>query len=726
MDAGTLRAELEALYERPHDEVDLSHFVTVHDVDDDGLLCELIEVDGRARIAMRKSVSLDRYTEAIANLERRPDPLDTAISVTLRAMSGGSRPDPAALDTLLRAYPHLEGPIREAAVLGQALVSTAGLQQQLHHDPRDLPCAFGPELVDGRPRYEMESLLGVGAFGQVYLAVDRHLSDDDHQALVAIKILSTRIREPWARQRMIEEATKARRIDHTNVVRVVDRGVSRDDEDYIVYEYVDGGDLAQWLDDHTSVIAPAEAAALVAKIARGAQAAHYAGVVHCDLKPGNIMLTGDGEPKIADFGIAARLGEGIDHALYSDLIDDSRPLGNLAFIAPEQFRKEPGALSVAADIYALGGLLYLLVTRKLPNGASIKEITRTHDPETGRTTPPSMAGVDGVDQDLDAILQRAMSSRPEDRHASAGALADDLEAWIRHEPIAWMRPSLPRVVSLWVRRKPALAALGILLGVALVALEVTFREAQREENRRTVAEQKERIAQQERDAEEQQRKLAQMELEKNEAIQAAVKQRLSQTLGVIVANIREGQRVDTEIMSGVWLLEESIGVDLLESVPAYKELRTQRLEMFEQGIAEARENGDGDALFTLIRESQLALWYAFENDTDRATTLITENRARWAERLDADDPWLRVLECVDHAVDANRVIAGTDEVSALGTAEQLDADRAWLGDHHPGSPVHALVLTRLQTLLGPEHLDRSDWFTTVNDELASHFGSLAN
>ena len=94
--------------------------------------------------------------------------------------------------------------------------------------------------------YELRDLLGEGSFGEVYLAVDRQLSEEEHEALVSIKILSGRGRSDWSRRQLTDEATKARRIDHPNVVRVLDRGVSEENEDFIVYEFVDGGELNQW------------------------------------------------------------------------------------------------------------------------------------------------------------------------------------------------------------------------------------------------------------------------------------------------------------------------------------------------------------------------------------------------------------------------------------------------------------------------------------------------
>ena len=433
---------------------------------DDDQLAELIEADGRARIAVHREVDLSRYLSAVPDLAHRTVPLDAAIDIALRGLSGGPRPSPEAVRLLQSRYPDFSASIGEAASLAQAIWSTTGLRRRVDGPKRQVPSDFGPQMPTGRPRFELPRALGAGGWGEVYLAVDRQLSEEGHEALVAIKFLTGSDRGPWARQRLVEEATKARRIDHPNVARVLDRGVSEEDEDYLVYEYVPGGDLGQWLQKQGHWPTHREAARLVAKIARGVQAAHAAGIVHCDLKPGNVLMRDSGEPLVADFGIAVRAGERIEHSLGGA---KGRPVGNLAFISPEQFRMEPGSLSTASDVYALGGLLYYLVSRRLPNGESIEEIGNNHDRRNGRAQPPSIADqLSWLDQDLAPICQRAMSLDPGSRHLTAAAFADELEAWLGHEEIPWHRPSATRGIALWCRRRPALAlSAALTIAVAL-------------------------------------------------------------------------------------------------------------------------------------------------------------------------------------------------------------------------------------------------------------------
>src|SRR5690606_32208825 len=153
------------------------------------------------------------------------DALDAAIDLALRGASSRSNADSEAVASLVKQYPDLAAEIHDAAMLNNALLSTAGLRKRVTTAAAyRLPCDFGPALENGELRYRLEELLGAGAFGEVYLATDRNLSDEDHDAQVAIKILSPRHDDPYDRRQLAEEAMKARRINHPYVVRVFDRG----------------------------------------------------------------------------------------------------------------------------------------------------------------------------------------------------------------------------------------------------------------------------------------------------------------------------------------------------------------------------------------------------------------------------------------------------------------------------------------------------------------------
>lgn len=453
LDNPAIRA-LRLSYQRKGGEPNLAEILARFSGIDDRQLAEFIETDARIRLAAGRAVELDRYLNAIPDLPSRPLPLDVAIDYALRWLSPGGAPAAEVAEELIARYPHLEDPIREAFVLGQALDSAAehpapgtGTQS----DTPDLPRAFGPRLQSRRPRYLLKKQLGRGSHGTVFLAVDRHLSETGRPAWVAIKIL-TGEPIPAARQRLIDEACKARRIDHPNVVRVLDWGTSESGEVYVVFEYVDGVNLDDWVRSAggPGKVDQRKVASLVASLARAVQAAHNAGLVHCDLKPANILVTGDGVPKVADFGVAAREQE---HPEGSAWPDPQQRIGNLAFIAPEQYRLEEGSLAPPADIYALGGLLYYLLTGVLPNGDSAEAIARTHDPVYGRPEAPSPRALRrDIDRDLDLICRRALAPDKAARYASADAIATDLQAFLAAHPIPWTRPGPLRRLRLLLRR----------------------------------------------------------------------------------------------------------------------------------------------------------------------------------------------------------------------------------------------------------------------------------
>jgi hypothetical protein len=435
---------------------------------DDAELAELIEIDGRSRLEQGLECGISRYRAAVPDLPSRPISLDAAIDVSLRSLArrdGEHLPQFRHVEELVRLYPEFVGPIRLAAVLGNQLLSTGGIAEIVpRRAPVRLPYSVGQRLEDGRHRYELVRALGEGSNGRVFEAIDHLLSDAGHPAKVAVKLIAV---DQATIHRQTAEATKARRIEHPSVARVLDRGLTQDGELYLVYELVVGGDLHSWFDCQARRIPLGRAAELVAKIARGVQAAHSAGLVHCDLKPSNILMSGEGEPRVTDFGVAA-LTDGAGST--SNPGSGALPIGNLAFAAPEQIRQSVSAASPLVDVYALGGLLYYLTTGQLPNGASAVEIAKTHGAGATAERPRLISAIRReADERLDRICDRAMRVHPEERYATAAEFASDLESWLGHRPIAWMKEGHVQKVRLWARRSPTVAILSLLCLVLVVA-----------------------------------------------------------------------------------------------------------------------------------------------------------------------------------------------------------------------------------------------------------------
>ncbi|MGD9689548.1 MAG: serine/threonine-protein kinase [Phycisphaerales bacterium] len=449
---------------------------------DDDSLADLIDADGRARLSARLPIALERYTESVPGIAQRPVVLDAAIDFALRGAIAGGRSESDAAAALKARYPAWSTQIDAARELSRALLATGGAAALLDGAEGSartpelaLPCDVGPLSMMGKARYRLVRQLGRGSHGTAYLAEDRQLSSAGQPpALVCVKMLAI---DPSHEARALSEASRARRINHPAVVRVLDRGAHQGRE-YIVYEFIEGRALDAHLSRLGRPIKPREAAALMIQITRGVQAAHSAGLIHRDLKPDNILITPTGEPKITDFGAAAIVeldGSSPDSpALALGRSGTPAPIGNLAFMAPEQFWMSRGAISPAADLYALGGLLYFLLTGSLPNGSTAEEIRDRHSGVAPR--PMSDGAVNArsgrrLDPDLLAICRRALDPRAEARQTSADALAADLEQWLDCRPIAWTKPTPARRAWLALKRQPLLYALLLAL-LVIVAISV--------------------------------------------------------------------------------------------------------------------------------------------------------------------------------------------------------------------------------------------------------------
>jgi serine/threonine protein kinase len=719
-DTSAVLSEIQRLYADRTRDVDFANVLGFVDVEDDAALSELIEADGRHRLSLGEGVELGRYLAAIPDLAQRQDSLDAAIDVTLRSLSGGSRITPQAVDALVRQHPNLEEPIREAAMLNATIWSTTGFRSRMEPPPiKDLPCDFGPALHTGERRYQLQKFLGQGGFGQVYLAHDRQLSEKDHTATVAIKILATSTHSPWVRQRLIEEATKVRRISHPNVVMVIDRGLTEQNEDYIVYEYVDGGDLTV-LAKEKKRLPIEDAVRLISKIARGVHAAHSAGVIHCDLKPSNIMLSAIGEPKVADFGVAIRIATDDRDAHDSDSVSPSRgsgsqltashagPVGNVAFISPEQYRGEDDGLSVQSDIYALGGMLYLMLTGELPNGVTREEIARTHDSENGRKQPPSALAVRAeIDPDLDAICSRAMAVDPSKRYESAAAFAEDLDRWHRLEPIGWNQPSMFRKMRLWTRRKPALAA--AVAGIVLVAMAGTIIALRLTAiaNRNAL-----HLA------------LAQKEVEKQEALQQQrhlIGEELKKSLKISVGQYKFA----TDHLAFIWAVEYVYGPKVLAMPDEARELWKHRIENIRALVQTAYAEDRTEELETLLWESALGFWLVSGKDYQEAEPLLATNFEKWSKRLAPNDQWLLDVRAMQACAVANRYAAlrknqdaarpNDDALRAVQST--LLAACAQIPENRRGTPMHLLILNAMIDLCAPDMLNDPSRKQSIEESL---------
>jgi len=306
-----------------------------------------------------------------------------------------------------------------------------------------------PSLGD---RYEIEEFLGEGSTGMVYRAADRQL-----KRMVAIKIL--RSRDPGEVARFQREARAQASIDHEHICRVFDVG-EVEGRGFLAMQFIDGSTLRELAAELTLE----EKVEVLQQAARAVHAAHTGGVVHRDLKPGNIMVErrpgGEVHAIVLDFGIAAS----------SNAIDDNAAVlssGTPAFMAPEQVRHNIGDRRV--DVYGLGATLYSVLTEQAPffgetRSEIKKKVLRESPVRVGLVVP-------GTPADLETIVAVAMAKRPQQRHPSARAFGQDLGRWRRGEPIRTRVAGPFYRATTWLRTRRAMAAvIAAVIVVTVVAI----------------------------------------------------------------------------------------------------------------------------------------------------------------------------------------------------------------------------------------------------------------
>jgi eukaryotic-like serine/threonine-protein kinase len=296
-------------------------------------------------------------------------------------------------------------------------------------------------------QFEVIEELGRGGFGVVFRAKDPELGRE-----VALKIPRPDcLWTPELRQRFLYEGRIAARLDHPNIVPVFQAG-DCEGVCYLVAEYIPGVTLSQWLRDRTELLDYLDAARLVAALADAVEHAHSRGVLHRDLKPSNVLLDKEGSvPKITDFGLA-RLADGTQ----GPLTHTGLMLGTPAYMAPEQAAGDSRKIGTHTDIYALGVILYELLTGTRPfegeDRAATLRLVLTAIPCSVRQCRPD------VPRDLESICLKCLEKDPSQRYRTAQELTNDLRRFLSGEPTIARPPRLARRVLNWCRRHPATAS----------------------------------------------------------------------------------------------------------------------------------------------------------------------------------------------------------------------------------------------------------------------------
>ena len=423
------------------------------------LLTELVHVDLEYRLRAGEAARVEEY---LARYPELSEDREVVLELIAAEHVFRRRREPGlALSEFIRRFPEyrvqLPGQLAEATI-----------------DGRDVPPRATDQRAEALPEvsgYEILGLLGRGGMGVVYRA--RQLGLD---RIVALKMILTGFQAgPKDLARFRAEAAALARLQHPNIVQIYDVGESRS-RPYFVFEFVAGGSLAQYLQGTPQPARPA--AQLVDTLARAVHVAHANGVIHRDLKPANILLRNEREdargeppeewrlasrlasltPKITDFGLA-KCDDGGDgeapglrgHTVTGDL------LGTPNYMAPEQAMVPRQPVGPAADVYALGAIFYELLTGRPPfTGetplATVMQVL-TNEPVPVTSLQPS------VPLDLETICLKCLRKEPRRRYGSALELAEDLQRFLRDEPIRARPERAVEKLWRWVRRHPAAAGL---------------------------------------------------------------------------------------------------------------------------------------------------------------------------------------------------------------------------------------------------------------------------
>src|ERR1051325_2226855 len=318
-------------------------------------------------------------------------------------------------------------------------------------DARDKPWQLG--------NYEILEQIGCGGMGVIYRARQRH-----SRRIVAVKrVLSYRADSRGALQRFRREAQAVASLDHPNILPIYEVSESEDGLPFFSMKFAEKGSL------HENVSSlgdePRKCVQLIAKVASAVEYAHSRGVLHRDIKPGNILLNERGEPLVSDFGLAKLLDGN------NDLTRSLTTFGTAGFIAPEQAGHAAVDFTPAADVYSLGAVLFNLLAGRPPFvGSNPVSVIR----QASETPAPKLRSlVPSLDRDLETICARCLERDPNERYQSAGNLAADLERWVDGRPIVARPVSPPARIWRWSQRNPKLvgaATAGLLLGAAAVWL----------------------------------------------------------------------------------------------------------------------------------------------------------------------------------------------------------------------------------------------------------------
>jgi eukaryotic-like serine/threonine-protein kinase len=356
-----------------------------------------------------------------------------------------------AFDSNFATGEHDEGFLNSPLVVGAEKTAYDESSQEGRKEP-SLPSHIG--------RYRILRLHGEGGMGTVYEA-----EQDNPRRTVALKVIRSGFASRELVNRFQHEAQILARLQHPSIAQVHEAGMSEDGRLFFAMEFIRGMPLDEYARSHG--LDARACLELVARVSDAVQHAHDKGVVHRDLKPGNILVEESGQPKVLDFGVA--------HVTAGDLLTISSQtptgqlLGTLSYMSPEQLSAQPSGLDGRSDVYTLGVIFFELLAHRLPyrlEQLPVHEVARV----IGQVEPSRLGSINKVYRgDVEIIVAKALEKDKTRRYASAKDLASDIRRYLRGEPILARQVGTMERTLRWARRNPSIAALaGVLAGVLVL------------------------------------------------------------------------------------------------------------------------------------------------------------------------------------------------------------------------------------------------------------------
>jgi eukaryotic-like serine/threonine-protein kinase len=575
-------------------------------------------------------------------------------------------------------------------------------------------------VVGGASRYQVLWPHAKGGLGEVYLAEDSEL----HRRVALKEIQPKHAQDRASRERFVAEAEITGNLEHPGVVPVYGLGTHHDGRPFYTMRFIKGENLTTAIRRfHTGPrlnFTGLEFRWLLRKlvdVCNTVAYAHSRGVLHRDLKPGNIMIGPFGETLVMDWGLAKLLGQSdgdVECDFSTATVADEQvfrtespsgsatitgqAVGTPAYMSPEQAAGELDALGPASDVYSLGATLYVMLTDRRPFDGDVKEVLQ--NVRAGRFEPPRQVKPH-VPKALDAICRRAMALEPTARYGSAVAMAGDIELWLADEPVsAWREPG-PDRARRWVRRhRPLMAGGAAAVGVAVVALAFAVPLL-------SLAWRNERSA---RRDESQQRILAQSkasEAQANAIKATEEKDRAEQALRFLVQTFRKPDpSIDGRTLKVVDLLEHAVK-DLDPSFrdqPLMKATLLSAIGETFSGLGMPSESLKALESAMNVRRERLG--------ADHSDTLASMNLLAMAHQ-DAGR-FDKAIPLLETTLEKRRTKLGADHFDTIESMNDL-AVAYWQSGHaQKAIPLFEATLVKVKAALGEDHGDT----LTITDNLA--------